>query len=202
LRIQAKPHLRESGDKILQQVVDAWELNALLKRPLNQLSQGNLQKVMIAQAFLGDPSYIILDEPSQALDPIEQQRLKQQLKLLGDNQLLIFSSHHINEIVEVADQVILLHRGELVASLDIQSNDEYWLVTSLNLEEIKSINAQVNIEIICHKKNNLIKLADVNNEQWSTLQQQLKQKDDHLVTLGKAGDAMMPLFSLLVNESL
>ncbi len=202
LCVELKSSLKKSAEQVIQQAIETWHLKVVIDQPINQLSQGNLQKLMIAQAFLGQPRYIILDEPSQALDPIEQVRLKEQLLSISSEQLLVFSSHHINEIVEVADLVMILHHGELIAILNLQMKNEFWLVTTLNLEQVKQACSQVKLELIFQKKNQLIKFYDLSLNDWKKIIEQLKPQDEHLIALGESHEAMMPLFSLLVNESL
>jgi len=174
--------------------------------PMEQLSQGNLQKLSIAQAFLGTPDTIILDEPTQALDPIEQQRFIDNLLKLKEFQLCLFSSHHVSETVAAADLVLMLHHGKLVALLDLQANDEYWLMSTLSLNELRTqINAMaagITLSLIYQQRDNLFRLQGLNPEIWARLVRQLAEKDNRLVGLGSASQSLMPLFSLLANEGL
>ena len=82
--------------KRIGMTVDEWKLVSIINRPMHQLSQGNLQKLAIAQAFLSQPEFIFLDEPTQALDPLEQKRFIDNLNKLSNHQLCLFSSHHIS----------------------------------------------------------------------------------------------------------
>jgi len=70
-------------------VVKQWHLFEIIDKPMQQLSQGNLQKLAIAQAFLAQPDFIILDEPTQALDPLEQKRFIDNLNHLNSFKLQV-----------------------------------------------------------------------------------------------------------------
>ncbi|MCW8997128.1 MAG: ABC transporter ATP-binding protein, partial [Kangiellaceae bacterium] len=110
-------------------VNEQWDLEKILGMPVKKLSQGNLRKLSIAQAFLGEPDFIILDEPTQALDPIEQERFITNLLGLEHHHLCLFSSHHISEAVRTAESVIMMHQGAVVACLELSNTRNFWIVS-------------------------------------------------------------------------
>ncbi len=79
---------------------------------LSDLSGGQLQRAMICQALVHDPDFLILDEPTATLDPLQRIQLKSLIKELGKSRIVLFSTHLIEDIVECADSVIVLARGE------------------------------------------------------------------------------------------
>lgn len=98
-----------------------WSIADLLEQPMTTLSKGNLQKLAIAQAFIGEPKWLFFDEPCQSLDPLEQDRFNQNIKDLNDIQLCIFSTHNVSHALEVADEVILFHQAKIVYHFKIKS---------------------------------------------------------------------------------
>jgi len=84
-------------------------------RPLGGFSGGMRQRVGIAQALLGDPQLLIVDEPTAGLDPEERVRFRTLLSELGDRRLVLLSTHIVSDVEAVAGRIVLLDRGRLVA---------------------------------------------------------------------------------------
>jgi ABC-2 type transport system ATP-binding protein len=79
-----------------------------------RLSKGELQRVVLAAALMGDPPLLLLDEPTSGLDPAERVVVRGLLKKLKRDHLILMSSHQMGEVTEVCDQLAFLRRGELV----------------------------------------------------------------------------------------
>lgn len=94
------------------------------KKYLRDLSKGNMKKVGIIAALIGNPEVVILDEPFANLDPTTVNRLKKIIKELADNPevTVLVSSHDLVHTVEVCDRIVALHLGEVVK--DIQTSAE------------------------------------------------------------------------------
>ena len=84
-------------------------------RLIKNLSKGYRQRVGIAQALLGDPRVVILDEPTVGLDPLQIVEIRALVKALGENRTVIVSSHILSEIRALCDQIVIIARGRLVA---------------------------------------------------------------------------------------
>lgn len=84
-------------------------------RLIRNLSKGYCQRVGIAQALLGEPEVIILDEPTVGLDPLQIVEIRQLIRNLGRERTVILSSHILSEVQAVCDRVLMIHRGRLVA---------------------------------------------------------------------------------------
>lgn len=106
---------RVPKDEIVAKIDDLlarFDLLECRNRKLSDLSGGQLQRAMICQALVHDPDFLILDEPTAALDPLQRIQLKSLIKELGKTRIVLFSTHLIEDIVECADTVIVLARGE------------------------------------------------------------------------------------------
>lgn len=91
------------------------------KRMVRNLSKGYKQRVGIAQALLGNPEVLILDEPTVGLDPKQIIEIRSLIKNLSQNHTVILSSHILSEVQAVCDRVIVINRGKLVAD-DTETN--------------------------------------------------------------------------------
>ena len=90
-------------------------LEEVLPRVIRSLSKGYRQRVGIAQALLGSPRLIILDEPTVGLDPAQVIEIRKLIRELGKAHTVILSSHILSEVQAVCQQVLILSRGRLVA---------------------------------------------------------------------------------------
>ena len=99
----------------IQDVIQQTGIEAVKGRRIGGLSKGYRQRVGIAQALLGNPKAIILDEPTVGLDPIQIIEIRELIKELGKQHTVIFSSHILSEVQTICDQVLIIANGKLVA---------------------------------------------------------------------------------------
>ena len=95
-------------------------LEKVLPRLIRSLSKGYKQRVGIAQALLGSPKIIILDEPTVGLDPAQVIEMRKLIRELGKAHTVILSSHILSEVQAVCQQVLILSKGKLTASGTLQ----------------------------------------------------------------------------------
>lgn len=104
---------REESINEVEKMVKVWEVE---NRLIRNLSKGYRQRVGLAQAVLGFPEIIILDEPSVGLDPKQIIEIRELIRHLGEKHTVILSSHILPEISAVCDHVFIISKGKLVAS--------------------------------------------------------------------------------------
>ncbi len=99
----------------VDEVIRQTRIDDVAHRRISALSKGYKQRVGIAQALLGDPKVIILDEPTVGLDPIQIVEIRDLIKELGQTHTVIFSSHILSEVQAICDQILIISKGKLVA---------------------------------------------------------------------------------------
>lgn len=107
------------GDRTQKRISEMLEVTGLereRKKTIRQLSKGYKQRVGLAQAMLHDPQVLILDEPTSGLDPNQLIEIRSLIKQLGTDKTVIFSSHILQEVQAIADRVVIINKGKLVAN--------------------------------------------------------------------------------------
>lgn len=99
----------------IDEMIEVTGLTAERKKKVGQLSKGYKQRVGLAQAMLHNPEVLILDEPTSGLDPNQLVEIRSLIKQLGKNKTVIFSSHIMQEVQAVADRVLIINKGQIVA---------------------------------------------------------------------------------------
>ena len=105
-----------SGEKYLDDVISITKLGTALDKKVRSYSQGMRQRLAIAQAMLGMPDLLVLDEPTNGLDPQQIAEMRQVLKdYAKTGRTVIVSSHLLAEVQQTCSHVVLMHRGKLIA---------------------------------------------------------------------------------------
>ena len=105
------------GDRLTVRVADLierLELGSNKKRLIGQLSKGYRQRVGLAQALIHDPEVLILDEPTEGLDPHQILQIREMIRGLKGHHTILFSSHILSEVESVCDQIIIVDKGKVV----------------------------------------------------------------------------------------
>lgn len=100
----------------IERVMDETRIKDMENRLIRHLSKGYKQRVGLAQALLGDPEVLILDEPMVGLDPKQIIEIRELIRGLGKKHTVILSSHILSEIRSICDHVLIISHGKLVAS--------------------------------------------------------------------------------------
>lgn len=100
----------------MEKIMNLVKISDVRKRLIKNLSKGYKQRVGLAQAIVGDPDVLILDEPTVGLDPKQIIEIRNLIKRIGENRTIILSSHILSEISAICDRVLIINKGEIVAS--------------------------------------------------------------------------------------
>ena len=101
--------------QMLERIISLVKISDVTDRLIGNLSKGYKQRVGIAQAMVGDPSILILDEPTVGLDPSQIIEIRKLIKSLSKSHSIIISSHILSEIQEIADRVVIINHGKIAA---------------------------------------------------------------------------------------
>ena len=101
--------------KHIQEVCEVTKISDVYKRIIRNLSKGYRQRVGIAQALIGNPKVIILDEPTIGLDPKQIIEIRNLIRMLGRDHTVILSTHILAEVQAVCDRVVIINKGRVVA---------------------------------------------------------------------------------------
>jgi ABC-2 type transport system ATP-binding protein len=108
-------HLENSAIRI-KEMIEQTGLEREQYKKISQLSKGYRQRVGLAQAMLHDPKVLILDEPTTGLDPNQLVEIRKLIKQLGKEKTVILSTHIMQEVEAVCDQVVIINKGLIVAN--------------------------------------------------------------------------------------
>lgn len=132
--------LKDNTEDRINKVIEQTGLSLEQNKKIGALSKGYRQRVGLAQALIHDPEVLILDEPTTGLDPNQIIEIRELIKNVGKNKTVLLSTHIMQEVEAMCDRVIIINKGELVAS-DKTSN------MSLLLDSSESILLELDKEI-------------------------------------------------------
>ncbi len=107
---------KENREDMITEIMDRTKIFDVKDRLIKNLSKGYRQRVGVAQAMLGYPPVIILDEPTVGLDPKQIIEIRDLIKDLGNKHTVILSSHILSEVSAICDHVLIISKGKLIAS--------------------------------------------------------------------------------------
>jgi ABC-type multidrug transport system ATPase subunit len=137
---------KETVDALLQQT-NLWDS---LKKALSTYSGGMKQRFGIAQALLGNPRLIIVDEPTAGLDPAERNRFLNLLSSLGSDRTVILSTHIVDDVRQLCPRMAIIASGELLlegapSETIAALNGKIWSKVVATDEEVRSIEASLHV---------------------------------------------------------
>jgi ABC-2 type transport system ATP-binding protein len=106
----------EEKTKAVHRAVEMCFLESVLHQSIDTLSKGYLHRTCFAQSIVHDPDVLILDEPTDGLDPNQKQEVRTLLRRMGQRKAIIFSTHILEEVEAACSRVIIIDRGKIVAN--------------------------------------------------------------------------------------
>ena len=125
----------------IRRVVKATELEAKLLNPISTLSRGYKQRVGVAQAILGKPRVLILDEPTNGLDPTQTDHMRALIRDIAKHATVILSTHIMQEVDALCDRVLIINAGKLVVDEKLENlklSSQLLLSTNLTRAEVQA----------------------------------------------------------------
>ncbi len=141
------------GDKLetVQSVIKQTELSSKATQSISTLSRGFRQRVGVAQAILGKPDILILDEPTNGLDPSQILHMRELITHLSKTATVIVSTHILQEVQAVCDRVLIVKNGKLAVDAkigELQQGSNIRLVSSNPLSQVESAVKHQNFKVI------------------------------------------------------
>ncbi len=141
-------------------VIDRTSLRGVLRQPIETLSKGFKRRVGLAQAILHDPEVLILDEPTDGLDPNQKHEVRGLIKEMAGNKAIVLSTHILEEVEAVCTRAVIIAKGKVVAdgtpaSLQARSKFHNALVVSVKPPPGKNANE---IEVALHSVSGVAKV--------------------------------------------
>ncbi len=140
----------------LQAVIDQVQLQSVLHQVIETLSKGFVRRVGLAQAIMHDPKVLILDEPTDGLDPNQKHQVRELIKSLSKDKIVIISTHILEEVSAVCSRALIINQGKLL--LDdhpekLEKQSRYHNAICLQLSDdveaaVKSLQGIANIESV------------------------------------------------------
>ncbi len=113
--LEFSARIKGSSPDSLSFVVAATGIGDVYYRPIGELSKGYRQRVGLAATLLGDPKVLILDEPTEGLDPNQRSEIRSLIRELAKDRTIIMSTHVMQEATAVCDRLLVINHGQLVA---------------------------------------------------------------------------------------
>ena len=104
---------QSSTHQIVEQLIERVGLTPEANKKIGQLSKGYRQRIGLAQAMIGDPELLILDEPTTGLDPNQLEDIRALIREMGKDRTVILSTHILQEVKQMCNRVIIIDRGEI-----------------------------------------------------------------------------------------
>ena len=130
----------------VKRVVKATDIAEKLLAPIATLSRGYKQRVGVAQALLGKPRLLILDEPTNGLDPQQTLQMRELIRSIAKDATVILSTHIMQEVEALCDRVLMMHGGKLVLDeklADLRISRSLLLQSNLNVDDLTRLLQQV-----------------------------------------------------------
>lgn len=144
LQYMAKLKDISDGEKVIKEILEKVNLWQEKDKKVKTFSGGMKQRLNIAQSLLNNPEILLLDEPTVGLDPNERIHFKNFLLQISENKIVIFATHIVSDVEDIADKVVILHHGKIKLNENMEdlmelAGNNVWECSLNDIEKIKEI---------------------------------------------------------------
>jgi ABC-2 type transport system ATP-binding protein len=178
---------REEAKRRVAAAVDKTQLASVLEQRIETLSKGFKRRVAIAQAILHDPQVLIMDEPTDGLDPNQKHEVRTLINEMARDKIIVISTHILEEVDAVCSRAIIIARGRIVADdtpQALEARSRYYNAVTLQLERPDQLDAA---------RAALAALPAV-------AEVEVSPRDARLTALPRAGATILPMVSELAGR--
>ena len=113
VELRTNSQLPISHSQLVEDLIERVGLTPEANKRVGQLSKGYKQRVGLAQAMIGDPELLILDEPTTGLDPNQLEDIRELIREIGKNRTVILSTHILQEVKQMCNRVVIINHGQI-----------------------------------------------------------------------------------------
>lgn len=150
----------------LNYVVDVCSLKEVISKPIGELSKGYKQRVGLAGSIIHDPKILILDEPTNGLDPNQIVEIRELIKELGKEKTVLVSTHILSEVESTCSRAIIINKGDIIAD-DTPRNLSLSFVNNKSATVKISVKTSDNIESVKEKLSSINDIYKVEIEEFA-----------------------------------
>lgn len=189
----------------VQEVIDLVGLQVEQNKKIASLSKGYRQRVGLAHAIIHDPELLILDEPTTGLDPNQIVEIRNLIKDLGKNKMVMLSTHIMQEVEAICDRAIIINKGQIVADKTMSdframNSNEVLIVVefenAVELSVIKNLKGVVQAKKVVSNRFEIVSKQDIRADisKWALENQNM------IVTMEKKEKSLESVFQSLTNQ--
>ena len=185
LAFAAGIHKLKNIDARVKEMVEITGLTLEQRKKIGALSKGYRQRVGLAQALIHNPKVLILDEPTTGLDPNQLVEIRTLIKELGKEKTVLFSTHILQEVKAVCDNIIIINKGKIVANSDaktLQAGNNLQVILSIELDKSIAIKELQGIQ-------HVLEVKKIDEFKWQ-------------LTFNKADDIRQAIMKLAVEKNI
>lgn len=205
LHFVAGIHAIKNPTQRVQEVIDLVGLQAEQNKKIASLSKGYRQRVGLAHAIIHDPELLILDEPTTGLDPNQIVEIRNLIKDLGKNKMVMLSTHIMQEVEAICDRAIIINKGQIVADKTMSdframNSNEVLIVVefenAVELSVIKNLKGVVQAKKVVSNRFEIVSKQDIRADisKWALENQNM------IVTMEKKEKSLESVFQSLTNQ--
>ncbi|ACH93682.1 ABC transporter ATP-binding protein [Borrelia duttonii CR2A] len=176
-------------NKEIDRVISIFKLESVKNKLISTLSKGFKQRVGIAGALINNPKLVILDEPTNGLDPNQIIEFKDFLKELAKTSTILFSSHILSEVESICKRIVIINNGQIIAD-DTKAN-----IAKNRLQESE-------IELIIYKDSETIKEHFNNNDIFTSIKIEEFEKETNVSLKLKPNKTERELFNYITSKGI